>query len=283
MSTLLSSILNNGSEPTLFKDLVDWFPTERPILVAFSGGVDSTLVLKAAAMASKSTIAVTAVSQSLPKRELELTKQLAASIGVEHLTTFTRELSNINYQNNAGDRCYYCKTEFYSSLMPLFKNYPNYLLVDGLHADDQLEDRPGFLASKQAGVLHPLRELGLGKVRIRQLAQESGLVNWNKAEMACLASRIPVGTKVDAEKLRMVEQAEDLLHEVGLGGSRVRLHELNADDSKPLYLARIELSNSDISLVHSKSKEITDSFRAAGFAFITLDLEGYRKGGRQIL
>jgi uncharacterized protein len=277
----------------LWEQLCAWFSPGRAVVVAFSGGVDSSLVLRAAADSqSGAVVAVTADSPSLPRAELAACRALAAELGVTHLVRQSRELESESYRKNDGSRCYSCKSELYSVIGRLLRDaefraelersgvHPDSaIVVDGLNSDDLSDERPGRRAADEAGVRHPLVEIGLGKTAVRALARAAGLSNWNKPAMACLSSRIPRGTTVTVERLSMVEKAEAILVDRGLAGGRVRLHVLPGEGEPKL--ARIELPPEGLGvLVERGVADFASALREIGFQFVTLDLEGYRLGGR---
>lgn len=275
----------------LWSLLVDWFPLDRSVLVAFSGGVDSTLVLKAASIKvpSSQLLAITADSPSLPRRELEEVRNLSDLFGVKLRLLKTKELQNPDYQKNDSSRCFHCKSELFLSLEhalkspelqeDLLKSDRPALVVDGLNQDDLSDERPGRKAAERAGVRHPLVELGITKQEIRQLAKMQDLPNFDKPAMACLSSRIARGVVVNQERLSLVERAEEILYDHGYRGMRVRLHALQGSGDESL--ARIELQEEDLErfLRSPDRKSITSEIKNLGFTFLTLDVEGYKKGG----
>ncbi|MBI2930254.1 MAG: ATP-dependent sacrificial sulfur transferase LarE, partial [Planctomycetes bacterium] len=207
------------------------------VLVAFSGGVDSSFLLKVAHdVLGDRCVAVTAVSASFPKREREEARSLAARIGARQIEIETRELDREGYRANAPDRCYFCKTELFEKLLPIADREGLRIVVYGEIADDRADHRPGARAAREARVRAPLAEAGLTKLEIRALSKELGLPTWNKPAMACLSSRIPYGQPVTAEKLSMIERAEDVLRGLGLRQVRVRHHDT---------IARLELDPAD--------------------------------------
>lgn len=288
-------IPSSGEEQ--YQGLLAWFLPFEHVVVAFSGGVDSTLVLKAAAdaMGPDKVLAVTADSPSLPRHELLQTKQLAQMIGVEHLIVPTSELEDAAYVENKGDRCYYCKGSLYAEIITILQErfnqsdleqgkdvlFPQRVIVDGANYDDLQDIRPGMTAAEEAGVRHPLVEMEIGKNSVRALSRLRGLPNWDKPEMACLASRISVGNTVTREKLSMVETAELALKNLGFGHYRVRYHELGSDSSAPHTLARIELAEDEFPKAGEKAvrEELSRAVKDAGFSYVVIDVEGYRKGG----
>ena len=277
-----------------WQTLVDWFPAGHLVVVALSGGVDSSLVLRAAkeTVDPHLLVAVTADSASLPRSELEQIVALCEQLKVSHKILFTQELQNPLYQKNDASRCFHCKSELFGSLERSLQsqtllselslenrdNFP-ILLLDGLNKDDLGEERPGKLAAEKAGVRHPLVELDIGKSEIRGLAQRIGLPNWDKPAMACLASRIARGVAVTEERLALVEEAEKVLGKFGFQGMRVRLHLLAGEREQTL--ARIEFQAEDLPQLFSDAvrENLLAELQKVGFDYLTVDLEGYKKGG----
>ena len=272
-----------------YNRLLSWF-TDRPLaVVAFSGGVDSTLVLRTAcdALGPDRVIAVTGDSPSLARDDLFEAQAFAADLGVRHLILQTFEQDIEGYQANLGNRCYFCKDTLYKTVL---EKLPEALaaightpqtatIVDGTNFDDLSDHRPGQKAAREHNVSHPLVETKLTKALVREISYSLGLRSWDKPAMACLASRVAVGNRVTPKKLSMIEAAERALIALGFVGSRVRYHDLSPSD-QPEALARIELNPQQLPLATAKSSELAEAIRNAGFAYATLDLEGYRKGGR---
>jgi uncharacterized protein len=242
----------------------------QKVIVAFSGGVDSSLVLKIAHdMLGDQAIAITSVSPSMPKSELNNAQIIAANIGAMQFLIEGHELENLNYVQNPPDRCYFCKQEVYTDIIDYSLHHGYRYVLDGTNADDKNDHRPGRKAALEQGIRSPLLEVGLTKAEIRILAHQLGLSNWNKPSAACLSSRIPYGTSIDRSKLRQIEQAEELLHQMGFSQVRVRCHD---------HIARIEIETSDFDKALEKRVEITTRLRDIGFLYITLDLNGFRSG-----
>ena len=242
------------------------------VAVAFSAGVDSTVVAKATQLAcGENAVAVTAVSQSLATGEKEEAERLAALIGIRHRLIETQEFQSEDYLRNAPNRCYFCKTELYSQLERLIPELGVDVVVNGANTDDQGDFRPGMTAADEHSVRSPLIEVGLNKDDVRQLAQHWELPIWDKPATPCLSSRIAYGVAVTAERVERVDQAERFLkEEFGLREFRVR-HEAND-------LARIEVPLSEISQIVHSNHTITQKFRELGFKYVTLDLDGFRSG-----
>jgi uncharacterized protein len=240
------------------------------VLVAFSGGVDSTLLLKAAYdTLGERAVAATADSETYPREELEQARELAALIGCRHIVVQTNELQIEGYAANAPDRCYYCKQTLFTELEPLAEQLGLWAIVYGAMADDIGTHRPGHRAAAEFQVRSPLIEAGLGKAEIRELARRMDLPNWNKPSYACLSSRIAYGERVTAEKLHVLDEAERFLRGLGLRQFRVRHHDT---------IARIEVLPEDIGLVVELREAIVMRLMELGYTYITLDLRGFRSG-----
>ncbi len=240
-------------------------------LVAFSGGIDSTLVLAIAhEVLGKNVLAVTAQSDSVPDREREACCRLSREIGAEHIFIKTDEMSNPNYKANPANRCYYCKTELYSCLKKVAIEKKYSYILNGINTDDLGDYRPGIDAARENEVRSPLVEAGFNKQNIRDLARQMELSIWDKPAMACLSSRIPYGEQVTTDKLKRVEKAEDLLLSMGFKQLRVRHHG---------ETARIELGQNELSQFTSNIEEIVkEKFQELGFQSVHLDPKGYRMG-----
>lgn len=242
------------------------------VVVAFSGGVDSTLVTKVCYDVLKdNSMAVTARSETYPDFEFKEAQKLAKEIGIKHLVIDTSELAIEGFANNPPERCYFCKTELFGKLKDIAKKHGFLNVADGANLDDTQEFRPGLQASKELNVRSPLKEAGLAKKDIREVSKMLNLPNWNKPAYACLSSRFPYGQSITEEKLSMVSEAEKYLRGLGLVQFRVRHHET---------IARIEVLPEDIHiLTNSPAREkLTARFKEIGFTYITLDLTGYRSG-----
>lgn len=244
----------------------------KSVLVAFSGGVDSTFLLKVARdVLGDRAVAVTALSESYPAAEFEESKRLAALIGARQIVVETREMEREGYRANAPDRCFHCKDELFTTLAPVAEREGLACVVYGEIADDRSDHRPGARAAKDHRVRAPIAEAGLTKLEIRRLSQELGLPTWDKPSMACLASRIPYGSEVTPGKLTMIERAEEVLRGLGLRQFRVRHHDT---------IARLEVEPSDFEdLVRSPVRELVLSrLQEIGYRYVALDLQGYRRG-----
>ena len=240
------------------------------IIVAYSGGVDSTFV---AAMAHDlldgRALAITGVSPSVPASEVEQAKELARHIGIAHELIETREMDDPNYVANTPDRCFHCKDGLYGRLTAMARERGFDCVADGCNLDDTGDFRPGRRAAARHTVHSPLVEAGLTKEDIRALSRERGLPTWNKPAMACLSSRIPYGTPVTVEALGRIEEAEACLRSLGLRQLRVRHH----DD-----VARIETDEPGLELLIVRRTEVVERLKALGYLYVTLDLAGYRSG-----
>jgi pyridinium-3,5-biscarboxylic acid mononucleotide sulfurtransferase len=244
-------------------------------LVAFSGGVDSAVVAKAAQLAlGDRAIAVTATSASLAAGELERATSLAGQIGIRHEVIATSELENPNYARNAADRCYHCKTELYSQLEPIARGLSIKSIVNGANIDDADDYRPGMVAATEHQVRSPLVECGLNKADVRALAAVWELPVWDKPASPCLSSRVAYGEEVTPERLAMVDCAEQYLRSLGLRTVRVRYHRGD--------LARVEVPSEAISRLADEPTrtELMQEFRRLGFKYVTLDLAGFRSGSQ---
>jgi len=242
------------------------------VAVAYSGGVDSALVLAVAhSVLNGRTLAVTGNSASLARRELEAATELANTLGVEHQIIDTAEVASPDYAANPVNRCYYCKTELYSRLREIAHRQNLSHMVNGTNMDDLGDHRPGLVSAREAGVRSPLCEAGFTKQDVRDLARQLGLPVWDKPAMPCLSSRIPYEQPVTPEKLAMIEHAEDFLIALGFRQMRVR----HFGDS-----ARIELPKEDLPRFYRENlfEPVRQRFLEIGFSVVTVDPEGFRSG-----
>ncbi len=242
------------------------------VLVAYSGGVDSTLLLQVCQdVLGDRAVAATGVSALVPEKEYEQARATATSMGVKHLILETRELEQQEFTNNSPQRCYYCKRELFGELRKLARQEGLMWVLDGTNHDDLKDYRPGKLAAEEYGVRSPLCEAGLTKVDIRSTSYHLGLATWDKPSAACLASRFPYGDVITCEGLHMVAAAEELLHELSFLQVRVRHHG---------NIARIEVSSDDLGrfAVPQLREEIVRGLKLVGYSYVTLDLQGYRTG-----
>ncbi|NET04020.1 MAG: ATP-dependent sacrificial sulfur transferase LarE [Merismopedia sp. SIO2A8] len=248
------------------------FTEMEQALIAYSGGVDSTLVAKIAYdVLGNRALAITAESPSLLPEELEDARIQAATIGITHEVVQTHEMDNPNYTSNPINRCYFCKSELHETLKPLAlkRGYP--YVVDGVNADDLRDYRPGIQAAKERGARSPLAEVGVTKAEVRQLSKQLGLSWWDKPAQPCLSSRFPYGEEITVAKLQRVGRAEIYLRKLGFSNLRVRCE----GDT-----ARIELSPEKIKefVLTTDLEQVVAAFQELGFVYVTLDLEGYRSG-----
>ncbi|MCU9615185.1 ATP-dependent sacrificial sulfur transferase LarE [Caldibacillus lycopersici] len=241
------------------------------VVVAFSGGVDSTFLLKVAidTLGSENVLAVTADSETYPTSELLEAKKLAVHIGAQHRIIATSELAIPGYTENNKNRCYFCKHSLFNQIIPIMKENGFQNVVYGVIADDMNEFRPGMRAAKEKGVRGPLQEANLFKEEIRELSREMGLPTWNKPSFACLSSRIAYGEKITIEKLTRIDLSEAFLKSLGLRQVRVRTHQ---------DIARIEVNPEDMAFVLENHQPISDKLQEFGYKYITLDLIGYQSG-----
>jgi len=241
------------------------------VLVAYSGGVDSTLLLKLAldALGPERAVAVLASSPAYPEAEQEAARSLARRLGARLVEVDTHEVELEAYRRNGPDRCFHCKEELFETVEPIRRRLGLAHLAYGANADDAGDHRPGHGSAVRRGVRFPLLEAGLGKSEIRSAARSLGLPNWDKPSFACLSSRLPHGSEVTVAALRQVEAAETAVRALGFGQVRVRHH---GD------VARIEVDPGEIGRLVELREQVVDGVRSAGFAFVALDLEGYATG-----
>lgn len=242
------------------------------VVVAYSGGVDSTLALKMCQdVLGEKVLAVTARSETYPAVELEDAEEMARGLGVRHLVIETKELEIPGFSHNPPDRCYWCKKELFQKLRALARQEGYKNVVDGANYEDGSDFRPGLRAGRELGIVSPLKEAHFSKADVRSLSRRLGLSTWDKPSYACLASRFAYGDEITREKLIKVARAEEFLREAGFKEFRVRAH---GD------VARIEVAKDHLdALLKSPLRErLIASFKKLGFIYITLDLEGYRSG-----
>jgi pyridinium-3,5-biscarboxylic acid mononucleotide sulfurtransferase len=240
------------------------------VMVAFSGGVDSSLLLKVAYdTLGERAVAVTAISEVTATGELDDAKAFAQQIGAKHIIVETAELADEAFAQNPVDRCYHCKKELFMKLLPLAQKNSIRYVIYGANADDVGDHRPGMKAAEDMNVRAPLLETGFTKAEIRALAKKLGLPNWDRPALACLASRFPYGTRITKDNLSMVDKAEFYLRSQGFGQLRVRHHH---------DTARIELARPDFERAIQLSDKIVLHLTELGYKYVTLDLQGYRTG-----
>jgi len=266
----MQSISDNLLEKRL-GDLEEIIAPRGSALVAFSGGVDSSLALAVAARAlpKERVLAVTSNNETYLPSELEGAEALALSLGVEHLVVNTRELDDPNYASNPTNRCYFCKSTLYSDLARISSEKGYACVVDGANKDDEGDYRPGRKAARELGVISPLSLSGVSKLEVRELARYLGLRSWDKPALACLSSRFPYGQEITPEKLAQVAQAEEFLRSRGYAQVRVRHHG---------EIARLEVGAEEMERAFAERQEISTELKDAGFLYITLDLTGYTSG-----
>jgi pyridinium-3,5-biscarboxylic acid mononucleotide sulfurtransferase len=242
----------------------------RSVLVSFSGGVDSSYLLKIAhdALGSRA-VAATGLSQTYASEEMDEARIVANEIGAEHVFIDTAELTDPRYADNTHQRCFFCKSELYSRLKDLANSRGLQFVVDGSNTDDLDDFRPGMRAARELGVRSPLQEVRLTKAEIRLLSERLGLRTWDKPAVACLSSRFAYGDPITVEKLRQVAAAESAVRNLGFSGFRVRHH----DD-----IARLEIPRDQFARAVECADELVDALRGAGYRHALLDLAGYRSG-----
>lgn len=251
----------------------------KSILLAYSGGVDSTFLLKIAKETiGDNVLAVTAKSETYPEREYKQAKKIAQKLKVKHMIINTNELSNPHFIVNPLNRCYYCKKELFTKLQQIASEKGINYIVDGTNCDDDNDFRPGTYAIRELGVRSPLKEAGLTKKEIRLLSCKMHLPTWNKPPFACLASRLPYGDKITLQKLKMINKAEDYMYNLGFKQVRVRHYDCTKQNNN--IIARIEVCSKDIKRLTSINlrNKIVSKLKKIGYRYITLDLQGYRTG-----
>jgi uncharacterized protein len=272
LDTMITRVRPGNSSSAGLEKLKKILGQTGGVVVAYSGGVDSTFLLKVAYdVLGERVIAVTARSQTYPHREYLEARRLAKKMGVKHITVQTDELGISNFSNNPPDRCYHCKTELFRRLWQVAERNGIRYVVDGANLDDNLDYRPGSVAAGECHVRSPLKEAHLGKEQIRLLSRELGLSTYNKPSFACLASRFEYGEKITEGKLKVVDRLESYLRECGLSQVRVRCHN---------NIARIEISMDEMDRIMKNEirEEVIRKFKRAGFLYVTLDMEGYNTG-----
>lgn len=269
--------IQNGEQTALSLDekenlLLSRFAELPSLIVALSGGADSAYLAWAANRAlGNRALSVTALSPSFAAHDREIVEQLARKLALRHEFIETHEMENPAYRANQPDRCYFCKDELFSVLDKLARSRGFAAVAYGVNADDTLDFRPGHRAASEHKVLAPLLDASLSKSEIRALSLRAGLPTWDRPASACLASRVPYGTEVTAERLALIERGEAALRELGFHQFRVRIHD---------NLARVEISQDELprALSRDMAAAISERLISAGFAYVALDLQGYRQG-----
>ncbi|MBS1115171.1 MAG: ExsB family protein [Nitrospirae bacterium] len=254
-----------------FDDLLSFLRLAESAVLAYSGGVDSSFLLKAMAVSGIRFLAVTAFSETMPEKDYNHALSFTKETGAEHLVIHTDELSNESFVSNPPDRCFFCKEELFRKLREIAAERSCEHLFDGTNIDDLSDYRPGLKAAALYGVRSPLAESGFAKEDIRRMSRELGLSTWDRPSSPCLSSRFPYGRRITISGLRQVEQAEEFLREFGLQEVRVRNH---GD------IARIEVGEKDMQvlLAADNRRKIAEALKALGFSFVSLDLEGHISG-----
>jgi len=269
--------IRNGEQPDLSLEekenlLVSRLAEIPSIIVALSGGADSAYLAWAAHRAlGDRALTVTALSPSFAAHDREIVKQFVKKLALRHEFIETHEMENPAYRANQPDRCYFCKDELFSALDDLARSRGFAAVAYGVNADDTLDFRPGHRAATEHKVLAPLLDASLSKSEIRALSQRAALPTWDRPASACLASRVPYGTEVTPERLALIERGEAALRELGFRQFRVRIHD---------NLARVEISQDEMprALSPEMAAAISERLKSAGFAYVALDLQGYRQG-----
>lgn len=241
------------------------------VVIAYSGGLDSTLLLKVAldTLGKDNVLAVTARSETYPESEYKEAKKIAMGLGVQHITIHTDELGIENFKSNPVDRCYYCKKELFGKLEEIRKECGMTCVLDGTNCDDLKDIRHGRKAAEECGVKSPLLDAGMTKEHIRRLSKRMKLPTWDKPPFACLASRIPFKTPIDLNVLSVIERSEEFLRKLGIKQVRVRVHD---------NIIRLEVFPEDFPIALKHRKAIAKLLNECGYKYVTLDMIGYRTG-----
>jgi uncharacterized protein len=249
--------------------LIETLKGMKSVLLAYSGGADSTLLLKALQLSGIEALAVTAVSEAVPEQDIKDAVRLARKAGIEHIIIKTDELKDERYTENTPERCFYCKDALYLRLKEIASERGLKIIIDGTNADDTGDWRPGIKAARNHGVRSPLDEAGFTKNDVREVSRMSGLSTWRKPSSPCLSSRIPYGIRITADALDMIRRAEEAVRKIGFSELRVR----HCGDE-----ARIEVPEAGLKDVLRMREKIVIEFKGIGYKFISLDLEGLRSG-----
>ena len=261
-----------------FSQLLNWFDNKTSALVSLSGGVDSALVAHAAFQKlGKRSFAVTADYKTLSKEELDSSKQIADEIGIKHIIINYNELENENFVKNDNNRCFYCRDELSEKLIETAKQFQLDVILDGTHTDDLGDYRPGINALRKNGIKSPLLDVNLSKDEIRTICKKIGLTIYNRPSNSCLASRIPWGQRVTAERLARIEMGETIIKQL-TGFELIRVRDMDG-------IAKIEVATNNISVLYEKNylEQITNKLQMIGFHSVTIDPNGYRSGNLNII
>lgn len=264
-------MINSFSATPKLGSLISILNGMESAVIAYSGGVDSTFLLKAATLSGMKILAVTGYSPTMPEHDFLNAKEMAQGMGVDHMIIETFELDSDDFSKNPPDRCFHCKNELFGKLKLMAESEGYKFVLDGSNLDDLDDYRPGRKAAAKHGIRSPLIEAGLTKDDIRRLSFELGLQTWNKPSSPCLSSRFPYGETITIEALKQVEAAEEFLRSLGFKELRVRHHK---------DIARIEIREEDIQKMLDPEirRTVSGKLKALGYKFISLDLEGFRSG-----